>query len=118
MPPTEEFDIDKAGGVAAGIRQTLNEARSDWVGDGRKHNGNCVCLFEDGSGARRGFNLQHLKLCCHQLFRGTRDAFGQSVTIANGNLQVDARLPSKVLQALKQSSQGSLFFRIILRACD
>jgi hypothetical protein len=80
------LDIDKTGGVAARMWQTLNKAFSDWVGRDCKHDRNRACLLEDRRGARRGPDLQHLRLRRDQFLRDRRDAFGIAIPIANIDL--------------------------------
>src|SRR5262245_22845926 len=91
------FELHEAGGIAARLRQTIDEASADWIGDDREHDRDAVRRLKERSCRKTASGHDDVRRERDQFF----GLFAGSGRIAPSKAVVDpyfaARRPAKLL---------------------
>jgi len=113
FPLNAVFDRREAGGVAARVRQTFDEARADRIGGQREHDRHCAGQLEQRPRDRAAAGQDDVRRERKQLRRVLANALG----IARPPARVDAHVagdgPARLPQPLHEHAHARLSFRVV-----
>src|SRR5262245_54819401 len=116
FPRQTIFELHKAGGIAARLRQASNQARSDGIGNDYKHNWHGASYLVQPLHGRAAYCQNDIWRKCDQLFRFSASFFDITSAPAIVEPNVTSVRPAQFLQLLTEHGVPCLDVRFVCGA--